>query len=166
MVDIQNGQAEQMGEATIADLTTAIVSAYVSNNNVPPAQLPEIIGAVSSALRERMSGPAEPQPEPQEPAVSIRRSVTREEIVCLECGKRFKSIRRHLQNAHGLDPNEYRQKWGLRRDYPMTAPAYAERRSELAKSIGLGRKKAEAPATAKGRRKGRAKGKAEAPATV
>jgi predicted transcriptional regulator len=155
MVDIQNGQAEQIGEATIADLTTTIVSAYVSNNNVPPAQLPEIIGAVSSALRERMAGPAEPQPEPQEPAVPIRRSVTREEIVCLECGKKFKSIRRHLQNAHGLEPKEYRQKWGLRPDYPMTAPAYAERRSELAKSIGLGQKRAEAA-------KRRANGKASA----
>lgn len=161
MVDMQNGQTEQISEATIADLTTAIVSAYVSNNNVPPAQLPEIIGAVSSALRERMAGPAEPQPEPQEPAVPVRRSVTREEIVCLECGKKFKSIRRHLQNAHELDPNEYRQKWGLRPDYPMTAPAYAERRSELAKSIGLGQKRAGA-VTKRGKR--RANGKAEAPA--
>jgi predicted transcriptional regulator len=162
MVGIEDGQAEQMGEANIADLTTAIVSAYVSNNNVPPAQLPEIIGAVSSALRARMAGPAEPQPEPQEPAVSIRRSVTREEVVCLECGKRFKSIRRHLQSAHGLGPNEYREKWGLRPDYPMTAPAYAERRSELAKSFGLGQKAAPA---AKRRGKRRANGEAEAPAT-
>jgi predicted transcriptional regulator len=165
MVDIQNGQAEQISEATVADLTTAIVSAYVSNNNVPPAQLPEIIAAVSSALRERMAGPAVLQPEPQEPAVPVRRSVTREEIVCLECGKRFKSIRRHLQTAHGLEPNEYRQKWGLRPDYPMTAPAYAEKRSELAKSLGLGRKRAEAAPSPKGRRKRRGNGNAEAPAT-
>jgi predicted transcriptional regulator len=163
MVDISNEQPEQIGEATIADQTTAIVSAYVSNNNVPPAQLPEIIGAVSSALKGQLPGPAEPQTEPQEPAVPVRRSVTREEVVCLECGKRCKSLRRHLQNAHGLEPNEYRQKWGLRRDYPMTAPAYAERRSELAKSIGLGRKKVEA---AKKRSKGRDNREAEAPATA
>jgi predicted transcriptional regulator len=156
----QNAQPEQMGEATLVDLTADIVSAYVSHNNVAPSQLPELIGSVNSALRGQLP---QPEPEPQEPAVSIRRSVKPDEITCLECGKRFKSIKRHLQNAHGLSPNEYRAKWNLARDYPMVAPNYAEARSALAKSIGLGRKKGE-PVPSKGRRRGSAKAKAEAPA--
>lgn len=159
----QDARPEQLGDATVADLTADIVSAYVSHNNIPATQVPELIGNVSSALRARMSGPATPEPEPQEPAVSIRRSVKPDEIICLECGKRFKSIKRHLQNAHGLDPNGYRQKWGLAKDYPMVAPNYAEARSALAKSIGLGRKKGEPAPAAKGRGRRGAKGKAEAP---
>lgn len=158
--DRQEFQSEQIGDATVADLTADIVSAYVSHNNIPAAQVPELIGNVSSALRARISGPAQPEPEPQAPAVPIRRSVKPDEITCLECGKRFKSIKRHLQNAHGLDPNEYRRKWGLAKDYPMVAPNYAEARSVLAKSIGLGRKKGESPA-AKGRGKRGGRGKAE-----
>lgn len=162
MVDIRSDPFEQAGDANaIPDLTTEIVSAYVSNNNIPPAQLPELIVSVSSALGQ-LSRPEEPQPEPQKPAVPIRRSVKPDEITCLECGKKFKSIRRHLTSAHGLEPNAYRQKWGLARDYPMTAPNYAERRSQLAKSIGLGRKKGEAAPAAKGR--GRRGAKAKAPA--
>lgn len=160
--DRQETQPEQIGDATVADLTADIVSAYVSHNNIPAGQVPELIGNVSSALRARMSGPAEPEPEPQEPAVSIRRSVKPDEIICLECGKRFKSIKRHLQNAHGLTPNEYRQKWGLSKDYPMVAPNYAEARSALAKSIGLGRKKGEPAPAAKGRGKRGAKARSEA----
>jgi predicted transcriptional regulator len=144
--------------ADLVDLTANIVCAYVSHNTISAAQLPELIANVSSALRANASGPAEPEPEPQKPAVSIRRSVTPDEIVCLECGKGFKSIRRHLANAHGLEPGEYRQKWGLPKDYPMTASSYAERRSVLAKSIGLGRKKGAAPTQG-----GRAKPAAEEP---
>jgi predicted transcriptional regulator len=161
VVDIRNDPFEQAGDANaIPDLTTEIVSAYVSNNNIPPAQLPELIVSVSSALGQ-LSRPEEPQPEPQKPAVPIRRSVKPDEITCLECGKTFKSIRRHLTSAHGLEPNAYRQKWGLSRDYPMTAPSYAERRSQLAKSIGLGRKKGEAaPAKGRGRRGAKAKASA------
>ena len=81
-------------------------------------------------------------PEPQEPAVSIRKSVTRDYIVCLEDGKKFKSLKRHLQNAHGMSPAEYRAKWGLKKDYPMVAPNYSEARSSLARAAGLGRKPA------------------------
>jgi predicted transcriptional regulator len=158
----QGAQSEQMGEAGIIDLTADIVAAYVSHNNVSPSQLPELISSVSAALDAQRSGPAEPESEPQKPAVSIRRSVTPDAITCLECGKQFKSLRRHIRTEHGLEPNEYRQKWGLARDYPMTSPKYAEQRSALAKTIGLGRKKGEAaPAKRRGRR---AKETTEAPA--
>jgi predicted transcriptional regulator len=144
MVDTATGQPEQADRSVLIDLTADIVSAYVSHNNISPGQLPELIANVSAALKGQLPGPAQPEPEPQKPAVPIRRSVQPDEITCLECGKTFKSIRRHLSNAHGLEPDEYRQKWGLARDYPMTAPNYAEKRSALAKSLGLGRKRAEA----------------------
>jgi predicted transcriptional regulator len=157
----QSAQSEQMGEAGIIDLTADIVSAYVSHNNVSPSQLPELISSVSAALDAQRSGPAEPESEPQKPAVSIRKSVTPDAITCLECGKQFKSLRRHIRTEHGLEPIEYREKWGLKADYPMVAPNYAEQRSALAKSLGLGRKKAET-APAKGR--GKRAAKAEAPA--
>jgi predicted transcriptional regulator len=164
MLDIHNEPPEQPGETTLVDLTADIVSAYVSHNTISPNQLPELIANVGSALKGQRPGAAQPEPEPQKPAVPIRRSVRPEEITCLECGKKFKSIRRHLSNAHALEPNEYRQKWGLPRDYPMTAPDYAAKRSALAKSIGLGRKKAEAaPARKKGGKRA-TKPKAEAPA--
>ena len=124
----------------LSELTAEIVSAYVAHNPLSAAQLPEVITAVGTTLRQKTSG-ARPAPvEEREPAVPIKKSVTRDAIICLECGKKFRSIRRHLMNAHGLEPTEYRAKWGLPRDYPLTAPSYAERRSELAKSIGLGRK--------------------------
>jgi predicted transcriptional regulator len=163
--DQQGIEPERNGEAGIADLTAEIVSAYVSHNNISPSQLPELIGSVSSALKEGISGRAQQEPEPQAPAVPIRRSVKPDEIICLECGKRFKSIKRHLSNAHGLEPREYREKWGLRPDYPMTAPAYAEQRSALAKAIGLGQKRQAAKGGTKGRGKRAAKAKAEAAAT-
>ena len=153
MVDVRSDEAQQDGEANVVDLTTSIVSAYVSHNNISPSQLPELISSVSAALRKQLPGPAEPEPEPQKPAVPIRRSVQPDAITCLECGKKFKSLRRHIRTEHGLEPNAYRQKWGLARDYPMTSPNYAEQRSALAKTIGLGRKKGEAaPAKRRGRR--------------
>ena len=163
MVDVRNDQPERPGETALVDLTADIVSAYVSHNTISPGQLPELIANVSTALKGQLPGPAQPEPEPQKPAVPIRRSVQPDAITCLECGKKFKSIRRHLSNAHGLEPNEYRQKWGLPRDYPMTAPSYSEKRSAMARSIGLGRKKAEPAPAAKGRGKRGAKSKAEAP---
>ncbi|HEX2255964.1 MAG TPA: MucR family transcriptional regulator [Afifellaceae bacterium] len=163
MVDIRDAQPEPADKAAVVDLTADIVSAYVSHNNISPAQLPELIANVSSALQGQLSGPAKPEPEPQKPAVPIRKSVQPDEITCVECGKKFKSLRRHIRVEHGLDPNEYRQKWGLPRDYPMTAPNYAEKRSALAKSLGLGRKPSAAAPAPKGRGKRGAKAKAEAP---
>ena len=123
-----------------SELAAEIVAAYVSNNTVRPEELGTLISEVHTALKRAPSGPAEPVPEPQEPAVSIRKSVTPDYIVCLEDGKKFKSLKRHLQNAHGMSPAEYRAKWGLTTDYPMVAPNYSEARSSLARTMGLGRK--------------------------
>lgn len=124
----------------LVQLTADIVSAYVSNNKVGSDELVKLIANVHGALKRGPGSQAEPVPEPREPAVSVRRSVTPDHIVCLEDGKKFKSLKRHLQGEHGLSPEEYRSKWGLPRDYPMVAPSYARARSDLAKSMGLGRK--------------------------
>ena len=123
-----------------SELTAEIVAAYISNNTVRPEELGPLIGDVHAALKRALSGPSEPVPEPQEPAVSIRKSVSPDYIVCLEDGKKFKSLKRHLQNAHGMSPAEYRAKWDLKKDYPMVAPNYSEARSSLARTMGLGRK--------------------------
>jgi predicted transcriptional regulator len=143
-------------------LTSEIVTAYVGSHNVNIADLPGVISSVHTALKQ-LSEPA--QPAPLTPVVPINRSIKPDYIICLEDGRRFKSLKRHLQTTYGLTPDEYRQKWGLRPDYPMVAPNYAAQRSELAKSIGLGRRKAEAappPAPAKAGRKRAAPAAAEA----
>jgi predicted transcriptional regulator len=132
----------------LVELTAEIVSAYVSNNDVRPDQLPTLIADVHAALARAPEGSKEPEPTPQTPAVSVRRSVTPDYIMCLEDGKKFKSLRRHLQSEHGMTPDEYRAKWGLKRDYPMVAPNYSESRSALARSLGLGRKPGGAAAEA------------------
>ena len=125
----------------LIELTTEIVSAYVAHNAVPTSDLQTLIKTVHAALDRMQSGPApEPVVEAQQPAVPIKKSVTEDFIVCLEDGRKFKSLKRHLQSAYGLSPDQYRAKWGLPRDYPMVAPAYASKRSELARKIGLGRK--------------------------
>ena len=124
----------------LSELTADIVSAYVSNNNVRPEDLPALISEVHSALAKAPGGGAEAAPQPQEPAVSVRSSVKPDYIICLEDGKKFKSLKRHLSNEHNMGPDEYRAKWGLKKDYPMVAPAYSEARSNLAKTMGLGRK--------------------------
>jgi predicted transcriptional regulator len=124
------------------ELASEVVVAYVSNNPVPSSDLPALILAVHSSLEKLRSEPelAPPQAEAKSPAVSIRRSVTPDYLFCLEDGKRFKSLRRHL-GLLGLTPEQYRQKWKLPSDYPMVAPNYAAQRSVLAKKIGLGRKR-------------------------
>lgn len=128
------------------DLTAVaaeIVSAYVRNNSVRPAELPDLLNVVRATL-ERIAtpAPAEPPPEAAQPAVPIRRSVMEDHLVCLEDGKHFRSLKRHLHSVHGMTPDEYRAKWRLPPDYPMVAPAYATTRSNLAKTMGLGRKPA------------------------
>lgn len=125
-----------MYKAELLDLTTEVVAAYVSNNVIDPAQIAEMVSAVHDTLATVGSGPAEP-PLP-EPAVSVRRSVTPDYIVCLEDGKKLKMLKRHLQTRYNMTPEEYRERWGLAPDYPMVAPNYAARRRELAKEIGLG----------------------------
>ncbi len=123
----------------LTELSAEIVSAYVSNNPCAADGLPSLISDVFDALTG-LSGPQEPVLEKLEPAVSIRKSQGHDHLVCLEDGKSFKSLKRHLKAHHNLSPEEYRKRWGLPHDYPMVAPAYAQTRSKLAKSIGLGRK--------------------------
>lgn len=133
---------------TLIVLTTDIVAAHVSNNNVDVASVPTLITTVHEALSGLGNGGTQEEARP-EPAVSIRSSVKRDHIVCLEDGKKMKMLKRHLMTEHGMTPDDYRARWGLSRDYPMVAPAYAETRRELAKKIGLGRK----PGQKRGRKK-------------
>ena len=130
-------------------LTENIVSAHVSNNAISSADLPDLIKAVYTALgNARAAGEAPATPKP---VVPIKRSVTPNHVVCLEDGKKFKMLKRHLKTDHNLTPKEYRDRWGLPSDYPMTAPNYAKARSELAKKIGLGRKRKIVKPKAKGK---------------
>ena len=128
-------------------LTSDIVTAHVSNNNVDVQDLPSLIENVYNALAGL--GTEKVVEEPLEPAVSIRASVKSDHLVCLEDGKKMKMLKRHLMTDHGMTPAEYRERWSLPADYPMVAPEYAEKRRELAKEIGLGRK----PGQRRGRKK-------------
>ena len=123
------------------DLTANIVSAYLSNNPTPAAEIPNLISQVHAALLKVSSGRAEPPVEPARPAVSMKKSVTPDYLVCLEDGKRFKSLKRHLRTQYNMTPEQYRDKWGLPPDYPMVAPNYAVARSQLAKKMGLGQQR-------------------------
>ncbi|HZA92901.1 MAG TPA: MucR family transcriptional regulator [Gemmatimonadales bacterium] len=129
-----------MSELTTSNhinLAAEIVSAFVSNNSVPSAELPELIASVHSALAKVANGQTEKPAEAPVPPVSIKKSITPDHLISLEDGRRYKSLKRHLK-GRGLSPEQYREKWGLPRDYPMVAPNYAKQRSELAKALGLG----------------------------
>ncbi|MBA8908278.1 MULTISPECIES: MucR family transcriptional regulator [Aminobacter] len=126
-------------QTDLVSVAADIVSAYVSNNPLPVGELPQLIGDTYAAL-QGISTPVAPAAVKLEPAVSIKKSVTPDYIICLEDGKRFKSLKRHIGTHYNLSPDEYRQKWSLPSDYPMVAPNYAAARSLLAKSSGLGRK--------------------------
>lgn len=137
---MQETEIEQNDEL-IVELTAEVVAAYVSNNVVPISELPALIADVHNALGN-MAGPQEPVVvEKPKPAVPVKKSVQDDQITCLECGLKFKSLKRHLMTHHNLAPEEYREKWELSADYPMVAPAYAEARSRLAKEMGLGQKR-------------------------
>ena len=123
---------------SVLSLAAQIVAAHVANNRVDPADLPKLINDVHRALAN--AGQSTAAPPRAEPAEDIKRSVRSDHIVCLECGKHFSMLKRHLSTDHQLTPHEYRQKWGLLRTYPIVAPDYAKTRSALAKKIGLGRK--------------------------
>jgi MucR family transcriptional regulator, transcriptional regulator of exopolysaccharide biosynthesis len=139
--------SEQQTPPNYIELAADLVSAFVSNNPVPAAELPALIGTVHAALTKTANGSSQqPTEEPKKaPAVSVKKSVQPDYIVCLEDGKRFKSLKRHLRTVYDLTPDQYRAKWGLAADYPMVAPNYAAARSELAKSMGLGARRRKTP---------------------
>src|SRR6201988_3545107 len=123
------------------ELTANIVSAYLSNNPTPASDIPSLISQVHAALLRVSSGRGDTPSEPAKPAVSMKKSITPEYLVCLEDGKRFKSLKRHLRTQYNMTPEQYRDKWGLPPDYPMVAPNYAVARSQLAKEMGLGQQR-------------------------
>ena len=122
----------------VAKLTTGIVVAYVTRNTIAPADLGDLIGAVARAFGAL--GRKEPEPVKPEPAVPVRSSIRDDHLVCLVCGKRLKTLRRHLNVVHQLTPETYREQFGLAVDYPMAAPGYSRQRSEMAKRVGLGQR--------------------------
>jgi predicted transcriptional regulator len=131
---------ESTGKSFI-DLTAEIVSAYLSHNPTPASEIPVLISQVHAALQRVSSSRSEAPLEPAKPAVSVRKSMTPDYLVCLEDGKRFKSLKRHLRTRYSMTPEQYRDKWGLPADYPMVAPNYAVARSALAKKMGLGQQR-------------------------
>jgi len=133
--------AKSIEQNEILRMAVDIVSAYVGNNTVATDQVPDVISSVYASLSSLDGLQSEANAEPLKPAVSVRRSVNPDYIVCLEDGKKLKMLKRHLRAAYNMTPDDYRAKWGLPADYPMVAPNYASQRSEFAKKIGLGRKK-------------------------
>ena len=123
------------------ELAVEIVAAYISNNSVPTSELPGLVVDVHSSLVKMTEVGREQPVEPPKPAVPARRSVTSDYIICLEDGKKFKSLKRHLRTQYDMSPEDYREKWGLSVDYPMVAPNYAKARSQLAKEMGLGQQR-------------------------
>ena len=136
---------EELERSKLAEMTAEIVSAYVSHNQVLPADLPDLIGSIAGRLATVASEQEDAAANKPEPVVPARRSVKRDYIICLVCGRKCKLLKRHLASAHNLTPAEYREMFGLKPDYPMTAPSYVEMRAEIAKRVGLGRPKKPAP---------------------
>jgi len=132
---------DNSGESSYIGLTANIVSAYVSNNPVPSSEIANLISQVHSALRRVSGGQVAAPTEPLKPAVPIKRSITPDYLICLEDGKKFKSLKRHLRTQYNMTPDQYREKWGLPPDYSMVAPNYAAARSQLAKQMGLGQQR-------------------------
>jgi predicted transcriptional regulator len=126
---------------SFTDLTATIVSAYLSHNPTPASEIPALISQIHAALLRLSTGRNETPPEPAKPAVSVKKSMTPDYLVCLEDGKRFKSLKRHLRTQYNMSPEQYRDKWNLPPDYPMVAPNYAVARSQLAKKMGLGQQR-------------------------
>jgi predicted transcriptional regulator len=133
--------SDNSGESSYIGLTANIVSAYVSNNSVPSSEIPNLISQIHSALKRVSGGQVAAPTEPLKPAVPIKRSITPDYLVCLEDGKKFKSLKRHLRTQYNMTPDQYREKWGLAPDYSMVAPNYAAARSQLAKQMGLGQQR-------------------------
>jgi predicted transcriptional regulator len=137
---------EKVTDDGLMRMTADVVSSYVSNNSLPTAQLTDLISAVYTSLKGIGGGSVpEPKAEPAKPAVSVKRSITPDYLICLEDGKKLKMLKRHLRSTYNMTPDDYRAKWNLPADYPMVAPNYAEQRSAFAKQIGLGRSAGHAP---------------------
>jgi predicted transcriptional regulator len=135
----QKPKAEIMDDkAEIIEMTADIVAAYVENNTIATSDLPALIQSVHRSLTSVAAGVEAVEAPPKEPAVPVRRSITPDHLICLEDGRKFKSLKRHLRTKYNMSPEDYRAKWGLAKDYPMVAPNYAKARSELAKQMGLG----------------------------
>jgi predicted transcriptional regulator len=147
-----NEQTTPASAPNVLELTADVVSAFISKNQIAVTDLPALISQVHATLTATASGKGEPESQKLEPAVPTKNSVKPDYIICLEDGKKFKSLKRHLRSSYNLTPEEYRKKWGLKHDYPMVAPAYAAKRSELAKSMGLGHLAAKAKAAEGGRK--------------
>jgi predicted transcriptional regulator len=140
--NLENNEMSESGISVYIELTADIVSAYVANNTIAAADIPSLIGDIHSALVKVSAGQDIPVvSEPAKPAVPVKKSITNDYIICLEDGKKFKSLKRHLRTSYNMSPEQYREKWGLPQDYPMVAPNYAEARSQLAKQMGLGQKR-------------------------
>lgn len=140
MTNSQNIMQSQVTTSELLNLTTEIVASYVSNSSVDAADLPNFIQKVYAGLTDLATGKAYSASRP-DPAVSIKKSISEDYIICLEDGKKLKMLKRHLKSAYNMTPEQYRERWGLASDYPMVAPSYARQRSELAKTIGLGTKR-------------------------
>jgi len=149
-----------MAETNEIELAADIISAYVRKNAVRPADLPDLIAEVHGALVRVSAGPAPAAVEAPKPAAPVKKSVFPDFIVCLDDGKKFKSLRRHLHTAYGMTPEQYREKWGLAPDYPMVAPNYAAQRSALARGMGLGQQRKAAVVAEKPPKAGRKPAKA------
>jgi predicted transcriptional regulator len=134
--------SDDLKHPNLIDLAADIVSAYVSKNSVPQADLPALIHSIHTALSKATQGATETSKEELTPAVPIKKSITPDYMICLDDGKKFKSLKRHLRTAYNLTPDQYRARWNLPSDYPMVAPNYAQARSALARSMGLGQKRA------------------------
>ncbi len=144
MLEVEEGIILMGGEVDrqeLVELTADIVSAYVTDNTVVGQDVPMLISEVHEALVKAAQNRTAERSEELKPAVPIKKSISNEFLICLEDGKKFRSLKRHLMSHYNLTPEEYREKWNLPRDYPMVAPGYAKQRSELAKSMGLGQRK-------------------------
>src|SRR5829696_6308613 len=133
--------SESVTSANYIELAADIVSEYVSNNSVPSSDLPSLINDIHSALVRVAGGGIEMPAEVPKPVIPVKKSVTPDYIICLEDGKKFKSLKRHLRTQYNMTPEQYRERWGLPSDYPMVAPNYAKARSQLAKEMGLGQQR-------------------------
>ncbi|GEO82468.1 MucR family transcriptional regulator [Pararhodospirillum oryzae] len=134
---------EALSKDELLKMTVDVVSAYLSKNPTPTGHIPDLIQTTFQALTGLDAPPPEPRNEQQRPAVSVKKSIHNDHLVCLEDGKKLKMLKRHLRTNYNMTPEEYRAKWNLPPDYPMVAPNYAQQRSEFAKKIGLGRKSAD-----------------------